>query len=482
MYSEIGAQGDTLRFDGSGEQSSAVSCNMDRTGGTRRMVSRFRRSSVASVFLAMFVLSFGALGCTCVTPSPCEAIGQSQLVFLGTVTEISASSGQFKTARMRVDRVFKGDLSPTIELYDDGMCDGPDLQLGRQYLMYTSGDPNRSVPARGCTRSRGVEDAEADLSFLEKYRAGKVTTHIDGTVRFRPDEPMDSDERRTPLQNVRVTLSGDGREFHAMTDSVGRYTFSNVAPGEYTVDAELPGYRTNWVPDQVTLAEKGCAEADILMKVDRRVQGVVRDASGTPVGGARVEMSSTNAQLKLWEQPILLDVSDENGHYTIDGVPPGEYLLGVNIKSSPTKEYPYTPTYYPNTPDVGKAIPIRVADRVSTQDFDLRVPPQLSLVTIKGRVQTKDGKPPPAQDHPQVRIKEPGLRGQIEQEEIKIDVEGRFQFELCEGIPYSAFAFSGPPVPVAYSAPVEFTPTKENDQLVLTLDKTPEEFLKLRRQ
>jgi hypothetical protein len=108
--------------------------------------------------------------------------------------------------------------------------------------------------------------------------------------------------------------------------------------------------------------------------------------------------------------------------------------------------------------------------------LDLRAPSRLALVTIKGRIQTADGKPPLPQDHPQVRIKEPGLQGQIEPTSIRIEADGSFQFELCEGIRYSAFAFSGNIGSPAYSAPIEFTPTSENNRLLLILDKTPAEF------
>jgi len=216
------------------------------------------------------------------------------------------------------------------------------------------------------------------------------------------------------------------------------------------------------------------------MKVDRRVQGTVRDDDGAPVSGALVEMVSTNKQLKQWEQTVLLDVSDESGHYTINGIPPGDYYLGINIRSTPTKEYPYPSTYYPNTSEVRQAMQIGIVIGASVLDYDLRVPPRLPLVTLRGRIQNADGKPPRVEDHPQVRIKEPGLLGQIEQQPIKIDSEGRFQFDLCEGIKYSAFAFSGPLRSATYSAPIEFTPSAENNQLVLTLDKTSDEFRKLR--
>jgi hypothetical protein len=443
----------------------------------------FRLTPMLMCLSALSFTSHAALACECAPPPPaCQAIGQAELVFLGTVTELNAKSEAFKTAKMQVDRAYKGKLRETVELFDDGMCDGPVLEVGHQYLMYTSGLPTGALPARGCTRSRRVEDADEDLRFLRQYTTGKVTTHISGTVRFRPDEPDDSqlgEEGRTPIKDVRVTLSRNGKDTATSTDALGRYSFSGLSPGEYEVDAQLSGYRLNWAPDSLTLRANGCAQADMLMKIDRRVEGIVRDDKGGPAPGVLVEMASTNSGLKSWEQAVLLSVSDEEGRYAIDGIPPGEYLLGVNIKSTPTKEYPFHSTYYPDTKDVNQATRIIVTPGASIQTFDLRVSNKLPLINIHGRVLNADGTAPLAQDHPQVRIKEPGLQGQIEQTSIIVDAEGRFQFELCDGVQYSAFAFSGPVNAKTYSAPIEFVPTKAHDQLELVLGKTPEEFRKL---
>jgi len=384
---------------------------------------------------------------------------------------------------MTVDQAFKGKLNKTIELFDDGMCNGPHLRIGGQYLMYTSGSPNEIVPARGCTRSRGVEDAGEDLAFLKQYGSGKVATEIYGTVRFRPDEPEDSDlgeEGRTPLKDVHVTLTLDGKQFQAVTNSLGRYSVSKIPPGEYEISADLPGYSVDWAPDEVNLVANGCATANFLMKVDRRAEGTIRNSDGEPVEGVMVEMRPTDQKSKPWEQPFLLGVTDENGHYAITGIPAGDYYLGINIESSPTPKFPFPATYYPNTPDIRQAIPISVTVGAAAQTFDLLLPRRLPIVTIQGKVLTADGKPPLPEDRPQVRIKEPGLYGQIEEDSIKIDAEGNFRFDLCDGIAYSAFAFAGPIRSAIYSAPVAFTPTKENDQLILILDKTAAEFMKLR--
>jgi len=88
---------------------------------------------------AVLLFPSHAHACECAPPPPpCQAIGQSELVFLGTVTDMSAQPGNFVRAEMNVDRVYKGTLKSKVELFDDGMCDGPRLEIGRQYLMYTS--------------------------------------------------------------------------------------------------------------------------------------------------------------------------------------------------------------------------------------------------------------------------------------------------------------------------------------------------------
>ena len=382
---------------------------------------------------------------------------------------------------MWVDQSFKGSLKGEVKLFDDGMCDGPDLKIGRQYLMYTSGTPTGAIPARGCTRSRAVEYADEDLRFLKKYLAGKTSTQVSGTVRYWPDEPDDSrlgEKGRTPLKDVSVTISGAGRSYKTKTDATGHYAIPNLPPGKYELSADLAGYRVNWAPDEFQLVAKGCAVADVLMKVDRRVAGSVRSNDGEPAAGALVEMVPTNPSSKPWEDPILLDVSDQNGFYAIDGIPPGEYYLGINISHTPTKEHPYAPTYYSNSPAKGGAIPVQISMRAAVYNYDLIAPTKLKVIHVRGRITDASGLPP--QNHPEVRIKEPGLYRQIETEPVAVDSQGRFEVDLCEGVRYSAFAFSGLPKEDAYSEPIEFT--ANDTELRFVLNKTQKEFQQLRRK
>lgn len=425
----------------------------------------------------VFTFSQYAHACECAPPPPpCQAIGGSELVFLGSVLSVGDGG---HIAKMRVDQSFKGSLPGEVELFDDGMCDGPILKVGRQYLMYTFGDPGHPIPARGCTRSRAVEDAKEDLQFLKEYVAGKTRTQISGTVRYRPNEPEDSqlgDEGRTPMKDVSIMISGEGRSYKSKTDASGHYAISSLPPGKYEVRAELAGYREDWARKNVKLAAKGCAVEDVLMQVDRRVVGTVRSKDGAPIPDAIVQMVPVKPGSERWENPVLLSFSDENGLYAIDGIPPGDYYLGINIGSTPTKEYPFPPTYYPNTRNVAEAIPLSISVGAAVRNFDLIAPPKLKVILVRGIITDATGQPP--QNRPQVRIKEPGLYGQIETNSLAIDSEGRFTIELCEGVRYSAFAFGGFPKDTVYSEPVEFTAGET--ELHFVLNKTAEEFRQLR--
>lgn len=150
-----------------------------------------------------------ACSCAALRP-PCQAVGESGLVFIGTVSEVT-TEGILKVARMKIDRTFKSTLNAEEELFDDGMCDGPTLKPGGQYLIYSDRTATGKIPSRGCTRSRAIEYADEDLKFLNAYAEGKTTTQIRGAVRFAPDVQGENDDPQhwKPLRNVHITLSSD---------------------------------------------------------------------------------------------------------------------------------------------------------------------------------------------------------------------------------------------------------------------------------
>ena len=100
-----------------------------------------RRAFVALLLPAAYLTIWldNALACECAPPPPpCVEYSETPIIFLGTVTEaIQTENGWVRLARVRIDKAYKGISEETVVLYDDGMCDGPSLRVGEQYLMYT---------------------------------------------------------------------------------------------------------------------------------------------------------------------------------------------------------------------------------------------------------------------------------------------------------------------------------------------------------
>jgi hypothetical protein len=447
------------------------------------MISKNLFLILLSSLMALFACSSARAECVCMDPySPCQAIG-AQLVFLGTVTKIQSGH----SILMKVDRAYKGALDGTVEVLNDIMCPGPLLKLGGQYLIYTSSTTTGRVEIHQCSRIRSVDEAAEDFKYLSQYVSGSFIPYVAGTVRSCKEKGIYQfcDDSGPPLKGIMVTLLGEGKSYQAITDEQGKYFFPAPPPGEYDIETSDPVYKSVSSPPSFKLVPKGCAEGSFLLEIERKVEGIVRNAYGEPVEGAHIEMSPIGDGPKGWDwpNPVLPDDTDKDGKYKIEHLPHGKFYLGVNLTKVPTKESPYPSTYYPNALDKVKAIAIAVPETASVQNLDIVIPYRLPVVEIEGRLVKKDGSPLSSKQKPAVLITDPHLSGGAFLDgPIKVDEEGRFAYELCEGGAYSIYALYQDGDAHFYSAPIQFTPTQKNHIIVLTLDKSLAEFEALRQQ
>lgn len=381
-----------------------------------------------------------AMACTCLsTPPPCQAYSEAGVVFLGTLTEVLAerSDGWVQEARVRVDKTYKGVTETSVVLFDNGMCDGPTLKLGEQYLWYTHGGKTNVFPSRGCSRSRHVRHAGEDLNFLERLSNAAPTGTVFGQVLVRSDDYYGNDK---PASGAAVTLSGPSGAFHANTDPEGQYFFGNLEPGKYSIRAELAGYRPlqgidDWLRGPVSA--RGCQVANVIMRRTwaGRVTGRLIRANGAPAG-AKIPVNLFRVEGKEGKQRGLLighARTDETGRYGFDAVAPGRYRIVMNLYSFPTSRSPYPTIYWPAGRKEWEGLVVEVTDNPVETQYDFQLPPEPASETVEGLV-LADGKPV-AGVTVQIRAGEQSI-GSGDENRPKTDENGRFRFQAFEGFPY----------------------------------------------
>jgi hypothetical protein len=161
------------------------------------------------------------LACSCAPPPPpCQAFWEAPMVYLGTVTEVSADNpGRLVIAQMRIDQAYRGVSEKTLTLVDDGMCNGPTLVKGEQYVMYTDRPNSGRVSSRGCARRRNAKFAQEDLEYFASLSSAAQTGMVFGKALIRNDG-----QPETPATQTLIELTGKNRTYAATTDGEGAST------------------------------------------------------------------------------------------------------------------------------------------------------------------------------------------------------------------------------------------------------------------
>ena len=149
----------------------------------------------------------------------------------------------------------------------------------------------------------------------------------------------------TPVRRAKVSVSGDMRlERSVLSDDDGRFSFSELPSGRFTVTAETPGYPR--MSHGATLPfrsgagiflSEGQALTDIAIPLARGavLTGTVYDQHGEPMPGVGVmawEIRTSLGGERTLDAPATGSEwanTDERGMYRIYGLPPGKYTLGT---------------------------------------------------------------------------------------------------------------------------------------------------------
>ncbi|HYV76219.1 MAG TPA: carboxypeptidase regulatory-like domain-containing protein [Candidatus Binatia bacterium] len=218
-----------------------------------------------------------------------------------------------------------------------------------------------------------------------------------------------------PLCAANVSIYGsENRElaWHVTTASDGRFLFSALPAGKYTLTGSAHGYRAQGFHQHgdyfIGIAIGPNLDSEHItfrLVADARIEGKMLDDSGEPVRQASVSLYLRNADSgRQLTRQLTSAATDDRGHYMFSHLSPGTYFVSVSARPwfaqySNSSEAPSDPddatrsaeeraqldvaypmTFYPSVEDSSgaSAIVLRPGDRV-TADITVRAVPAVHL-------------------------------------------------------------------------------------------------------
>ena len=212
-----------------------------------------------------------------------------------------------------------------------------------------------------------------------------VTVSFSGVVTTDEAQPR-------PLRHAIVTATAaempGARQ--VVTDDDGRFAFSNLPPGRYSLVAEKPGYVKTFHGSKRPGGTQGTAVAvlagqpapAIAIRVPRGavITGTIRDQFGSPVSTAQVSVKQAvvvNGRRQMTDVPNLrvpIATTDDLGRYRIYGLPPGEYAVFCSIPA-----INYSGVIETNSADVEAVLRELRAGRSAAPPASTAAPTQVSM-------------------------------------------------------------------------------------------------------
>ena len=371
------------------------------------MRQRFALAAVIAV-VGLLTFSRAASACSCAYPGPaCQAFWNADAVFEATVVQIAliprtetigAREYEFadKLVTLQVHRSWKGPQPGPLEVTTAryGAACGFDFKEGNRYLVFAHNDRTSGrFAVSSCSRTQQTDGIDPSAELLAFLGAPERGGRVFGTVRtayrvFRTGRAYD--ERKTET-TVRLFTGGQER---TTKSSGGEYEFSGLPEGAYRIEIETPaGYTTHSTAQDVPLPNRrACAEVNFRFSPDGRIAGRLIGRDGTPLPNVSVEVTSTEARPHP-DYGLQKDSTrtEADGLFELKNLPPGRYIVGVNLNDLPSKSNPYARVVYPGPSAEPQVIDLEVGEVVDLGTWHM--PDPLPVVRIEGIVLRRDGTP-----------------------------------------------------------------------------------------
>ena len=370
---------------------------------------------IAAVLFAPPATAQQDCGCARVEP-PCSAYWTDAAVFVGRVESVTREPGA-RRVRLSVIESFRGVSASTVDVLTapaGQRCSLP-FKAGREYLVYASRSAaTGSLTATACSRTRGVEDAGADLAYARALKDGTAAPgRVTGQVLAgRRDLNGRSIGAAAPMANVTVRLAKDASADRTTTNPAGDFLFEGRGAGSYTVNVDVPdGYYSENPSWTVELRDgRGCVDVSAMLYPNGVVAGRVVDAAGRPVPGLTIEIATSSSSQRR------KTITDRDGRYEMTRLPAGRFVVGTNTV-------------------LASRVTLAPGQRAALGDFS--IPAHIKYVSVSGFVLDADGAPA---EGARVYVRGVAEGDHIVAEPATVDFLGRFVIAVLAGGDYQVFA------------------------------------------
>jgi hypothetical protein len=209
-----------------------------------------------------------------------------------------------------------------------------------------------------------------------------------------------------PARGVTVILQTQSQNAsdapRARADESGRFHFTGLPAGRYSVSALAPGYASpedgnfpNMRGKTLNLADGEKVEnVDLEIKRGGVIAGRVADSQGRPVIEERLNLIKLDASNQprgvfYYSQNFDMYQTDDRGLYRIFGLPEGRYLVSVGYAESVSitsrREF-YPRVFYPNATSESEAKVIEVSEGSEVTNIDITVADPKQTRDVYGHV------------------------------------------------------------------------------------------------
>ena len=317
--------------------------------------------------------------------SPCEALGAADAVLVGEIEPKTVrrvleqelgSPFEMAFSPVRVIRAFHGVSTPRVYFVRAGLehlvAGQPYLIYGRSYLEGT--DMFMSSDAYG---TRRIEDASADLAFLDIATTQPLGASITGLLQVDESSSPNLNPAFTPLGDVEVRLTSNQRVVATTrTEIDGVFFFAGLPAATYVASAALPPdlALSDDPPPQLRLQNRGCGSLRLRVVPNGHIRGVMRTLDGRPASFQNVSL--LDAELKPGEPDAYSQSvqTDRDGRYAFERVRPGQYIV-ARLRYR-TDDIALPTMYFPGVSTRDSATHIVVGRSAEVLLDDFQLPPE----------------------------------------------------------------------------------------------------------